>query len=648
MDLRSRRRALLAALTAVLIPAVMCAPVAVQSQPPQPPQPARAVLAIHWGAEDFPGTAALDAAIQGALRSGSDEPINYFAEYLESEAFPSSLLPLRDYIAQKYAGRRIDLVLAITTPALTFALSHRDRLFPDAPIVFLAGSIPPEMADRKTAASTGIVSDVTWAETLELALTLNPSLRRVFVVAQAPVVEEYEARVQAALQPFSRRVELTFVHEKTVPALLAAVRAIPAGSAILYTRYTPEDSFSVANTVEVARLLARTSPVPVYGSASVYMGTGIVGGMMRDSAATGGRIGEMARRILDGTRPEDIPIEKAVRMPIFDWRQLERWGIDPDRLPQGSGVQFRTPTRWEAYRWYIVGTIVVVTGQLVLIAGLLTQHARRRRAEATIRAREGTVRMSYRRIRQLAGRLIHAQEAARASIARDLHDDVCQQLVYVTMGVHALKSSFGSIQDRQTQQTLADLDREINRVFDSLRRLSHELHPATLRWLGLAPALKAHCLEVEQRHGVHVNFTTEGGVGKLHPAVAVSIFRIAQESLRNGIVHGRARRFDVSVARSGDQVELTVADDGCGFDVEAVRRQDGGLGLVSIEERAHVIGGEVQIDGAPGRGTTVYVRAPAEPHIESDPDDARWFVDPAALPMAELPPAPEVTHGRRG
>ena len=148
-------------------------------------------------------------------------------------------------------------------------------------------------------------------------------------------------------------------------------------------------------------------------------------------------------------------------------------------------------------------------------------------------------------------------------------------------------------------------------MVDGVRRLSHDLHPPSLRLLGLGSALEAHCIEVEKRHDVQVRFKTEGDLGRLHPDVALCLFRIAQEALRNGAVHGNARRLGVSLARIGDHVELTVTDDGWGFDLEAARREGSGLGLVSMEERAHVVGGDLQIITRPGQGTTIRVRIPA-------------------------------------
>ena len=368
----------------------------------------------------------------------------------------------------------------------------------------------------------------------------------------------------------------------------------------------PADSEVVVYPDEVARFMAGASSVPIYGVTDLYIGSGIVGGMMRGSHATGTRLGQIARQILDGTPPEDIPIERVPVVPTFDWRQLQRWGIDLSRLPAGADVRFRQPTAWESYRWYIIGTLLVVAAQLVLIAGLQTQITRRRGAEATLRT-------SYERIRHLAGRLINAQESARAGIAQDLHDDVCQRLVFVSMAVSGLKNASGDIQATGTQQAFSNLEQDTNGLFDRIRLLSHDLHPATLRVLGLAPALKAHCVEVEKRHDVHVRFRTEGDLGRLHPDVALCLFRIAQESLRNGVVHGRARHLEVSLARSGEQVELSITDDGAGFDLDAASRNGSGLGLVSMEERAHLVGGDVHIVSEPGRGTTVRVRGSAEP-----------------------------------
>jgi signal transduction histidine kinase len=157
----------------------------------------------------------------------------------------------------------------------------------------------------------------------------------------------------------------------------------------------------------------------------------------------------------------------------------------------------------------------------------------------------------------------------------------------------------------------ARLEEQASDVLRGIRRLAHDLHPASLRLLGLGPALEAHCAEVEKSHAISVRVTSASGPAGLRPEVALCLFRIAQEALRNAIAHGRARTVRVFLTGSPEYVELAVADDGCGFDVERALRRGRGLGLVSMQDRAHAVGGELHIETGPALGATIRVRVPA-------------------------------------
>ena len=572
--------------------------------------PSKSVLIIHSGDEFFPSNPVIDAAIRTALISRATVRVDHYAEYLEVAQFGpgQASAALSEYVRRKFRGRRIDLVIAITNDSLQFVMDHRD-LFPDAPIVF-AGLAIPESVRRSGHGIAALRIGSAYAQTLRLALELHPATRRVFVVAGSPNKADVDS-VQAQLNEFSKRVQMTYINLNTLAALRAAVSAAPPDSLILHIWQRQSETMSM-DPRDVARVVAETASVPVYGTVDITIGTGLVGGVVRGIRETGTRVGEMALEILEGRRPQDIPVEDAPLVPMFDGRQLTRWGIARSQLPPGSRVLFSTPSVWESYRSYIIGTFIVVAAQLLAIAGLLVQRARRRRAEATVLAREATIRTSYERIRQLAGRLFSAQEAVRAGIARDLHDGVCQELAGVSIAIASLRRTRGAIEDAHTQAKFEKICEEMLSMFEGLRRMSHELHPATLRLLGLGTALQSHCAEIEKRHGVQVQYTTEGELEDIPSDVAVGLFRIAQESLRNSVVHGEARQLSVSLSRSNDHVDLIVTDDGSGFDLEAVRSSaGGGLGLVSIEERAHMIDGEVQIVTGIGQGTAIHVRAPS-------------------------------------
>jgi two-component system, NarL family, sensor histidine kinase UhpB len=208
--------------------------------------------------------------------------------------------------------------------------------------------------------------------------------------------------------------------------------------------------------------------------------------------------------------------------------------------------------------------------------------------------------------RDLAGRLIASQEAERTRIARDLHDDACQEVAGVAVDISNLLHP-RDIRDPAVQQALMSVQNRVAAVAESLRLLSHDLHPSVLQHIGLVAALEAHCAEVERHYDVQVRFSTEGDVEPAAPPVALSLFRITQEALRNAARHGHARHASVVLTRSDHALALSVTDDGEGFDTA---RRNGGLGLVSIEERARLVKGRVTIRSRPKRGTTIAVSIP--------------------------------------
>jgi Signal transduction histidine kinase len=207
----------------------------------------------------------------------------------------------------------------------------------------------------------------------------------------------------------------------------------------------------------------------------------------------------------------------------------------------------------------------------------------------------------------LAGRLIKSQEAERVRIARDLHDGVCQELACVVNDIDQLRALDSEL-SADTQETLDSLQQRIAGVSQSLRLLSHELHPSVLKFMGLRTALQSHCADFARQHIVQVRFYADHEV-PVSPPVALALFRIAQEALQNIARHGNACNATVSLARDATHVSLKIADDGEGFDVAATRPNPG-LGLLSMEERARMLQGTVVIHSEPGEGTTIEVRIP--------------------------------------
>jgi len=565
----------------------------------------RSVLVIHSGAESFPSNPILDAGIREALTSRSDLAIDYFAEYLESNLFPGeqASLAFLDYVRRKYHGRRIDLVIAMTHTGLRFVLDHRGELFPDAPIVFFGLVNLREIGRSAGDGVTGITTGVAYGETLKLALALHPSTQRVFVIAKGQDEQVLDS-VRAELGHFSQTVSLTYLTEGTVPRLLAAVKAIPAGSVILYIWHAQPDPGNVMYADTVARLVADAAPVPMYGTSDLYIGAGVVGGVVRRTRETGTRLGEMALRILTGTRPQDIPIEAARVEPVVDWRQVQRWGIARSRLPATSQILFREPSAWERYKVYMVGGLTALLAQAALIAGLLIQMSRRRAAERQLRRSQAALRRSYERIRHLGLKLLSAQESERTRIARELHDDISQKLALLSIDLSLLGRKIQSGAGEVAAEAAA---KRAEGIATSVHDLSHRLHPARLQLIGLVGALDGLRAEMA-RSDVTIAFTHENVPSTLPPALTLCLFRIVQEALQNALKHSQARSVSVDLSGASGGIELAIVDDGVGFDVDAAWSR--GLGLLSVEERVDAVGGTLEIHSSPGAGTRLKIRVP--------------------------------------
>ena len=230
------------------------------------------------------------------------------------------------------------------------------------------------------------------------------------------------------------------------------------------------------------------------------------------------------------------------------------------------------------------------------------------RSEEALRQNEIRLREAYQRIRSLAHRLMLAQEAERTEIARDLHDDVGQQLAALEIGLSLVETRAPDSDGMRHDVTR--LRQMASALAEKVRHVSHSLHPGVLQHAGLSAAISSHCEAVASQHSFVVTFDTRGTFTDVPDDVALCLYRAVQQALRNVAIHADARRVWISLTRSGNQVELTITDDGRGFEPSAVRAR--GLGLLSIEERVHVAHGRFSVTSSPGGGSSLAITVPVE------------------------------------
>ena len=226
----------------------------------------------------------------------------------------------------------------------------------------------------------------------------------------------------------------------------------------------------------------------------------------------------------------------------------------------------------------------------------------RRRQDVTERRRAEAA------ARELAGRLINAQEAERSRIARDLHDDFSQRLALISIELEVIGQK-PPAQPDAIRGRMEELSAQVKSLSSEVHRLAHELHPSKLDQLGLSAALRGFCKELAAAHEIAIEFEPRDVPQRLPKDVALCLYRITQEALQNVVKHSGASGAKVALAAHGQELHLTVTDDGSGFNAGAVR-PGSSLGIVSMRERVRMVQGHLSIQSHPGQGTRIEVRVP--------------------------------------
>jgi signal transduction histidine kinase/ActR/RegA family two-component response regulator len=567
--------------------------------------PQKRVLVLHSARRDAQLTVTLEARLPSLLESGLPEGLDYYAEYLDQARFSREEYPntFRDFLQQKYQELDVDAIIPVGKGAIEFLLDNRDVLFGDTPLVFYT-TAPPS---RPLANSTGIVNVLRFDRSVDLALTLQPDLQHLFVVSgAAPADQRADRQARAEFGRFEDRLQITYLSGLVTGDLETRLRAVPPHSAVFFTLVSQDGRGEKFHTTEYLARVASVANAPTYGWVDISTEPGIVGGNRRNQLAQTKALADLTLRVLRGEQADAIPVSTLETDVVqIDWRQLRRWGISEARVPPGTIVLFREPTIWDRYKTYILAALALVVTQSALIAGLLIQRQRRRRAEEELRGSQGELRRSYERNRDLGARLLRAQEDERSLIARELHDDIGQQVALLTIELSLLGRAKLDEADNLAKEALS----HAQNIARSVQDLSRRVHPTRLRVLGLVPALEALRDEVS-RNGMEIRFTHDNVPTTLPGDLTLCLFRVVQEALQNALKHSKANEASVHLTGERGVLALSIADDGVGFDVDdAVGR---GLGLISMNERLDAIGGSLEIRSKQGAGTALEIRVPLD------------------------------------
>jgi PAS domain S-box-containing protein len=336
-----------------------------------------------------PGNALVDQSIRATFANGSTERIEVYDEYLDV-SHPRDADDQQfqlEHLRRKYARRKVDLVIAGLSLSLDFALTHREQIFPGVPIVFCTVDEQEVKARKLPADVIGIPVKMDLAASLDLAIKFHPDTQRVFVIAGKGKMDAFwEAEARRVFRPYETSLQFNYLVGLPMEDLLTQVARLPERSIVYYLHVFQDGSGKVLVPAFVLEELASVANAPIYSHVDSYVGRGIVGGRVFSFAKEGQNSAKLALRILAGEKAETIGVQKpSANIYMFDWRQLQRWGISEDGLPAGSVVLHKEPAFWDLYKWQIIGVLALCVIQFLLLIGLLVQRASRTRAETRFR-----------------------------------------------------------------------------------------------------------------------------------------------------------------------------------------------------------------------------------------------------------------------
>ena len=534
-------------------------------------EPKQVMLLYSFG-KDFKPWSAYATSIRAELNRQSPWPLDITEYSLVSarsgDEDPET--PFVEYLRATFAKRPLDLIVSVGAPAARFVQRHRQQLFATTPMVLMAVDERRVQYSSLTSNDTVVAVRINYLAAVENILRVLPDTKDVtVVVGTSPVEKFWKEAIGKELEPLADRIRLSWTDHLSFEEFLKQARTLPPNSAIFWELMIVDAAGVVHEGGTALSRLHAVANAPIFSYDESFFGREIVGGPLLLVADSSRQTAAVAARILNGEKAGEIrvpPVQFA--SPMFDWREMQRWGIGENRLPPGSQIYFRDPTLWSQYRWLLILIASVILTEAALIIGLLYEHRRRRVAEV----------QSFQRMSELAhlNRLATAGELS-ASIAHEVKQPLAAMVAQSgaamrwlgqkTPNLTEARAALGKIQvagDRASQV--------VENLRSMFRKESSERRPLDVN--SLIENVLGLTRREAQKHGVEVQVSLfEGPMPEISgdqaqlEQVFLNLIMNAIEAM--GSSTGGVRTLEIKSAASdtGD-VLVTVADSGPGVPVE--------------------------------------------------------------------------------
>jgi signal transduction histidine kinase len=459
-----RVRALIAALAMALLLATLG-----QSQAADP-EPKRVLMLQSFGLRFKPWTDYAEA-FRSELSRQSKAPIDFLDHTLLTARVDDdeALAPFVDYLLALYAKKAPDLIVALGAPAAEFVQRYRARIFPNTPMLFTAVEARRVQYDKLTENDTVAAAAHDFPAAIETILQVLPGTKVIAVVNGASPNEVFwQGVLERELAPLSGRVELRWYNRLSFENILRDAASLPPHSAIFWHLMSVDAAGVTHEGITALHRLSSAANAPIFSYLDGFFDGSIVGGSMHSVEEGMVVAAAAAIRILNGEKAGDIKVPPSrFKLPRFDWRQMQRFGISDSNLPPGSTVYFREPTVWERYSWQIVLIIAVILVQAGLILALLGEHRRRQLAE--VQSRQRMAELAHVNRFSMAGELT-------ASIAHEINQPLGSILTNAETADAILKNTTPDV--AELKDIVKDILRDDRRAAEVIRRMRSLLKKA--------------------------------------------------------------------------------------------------------------------------------------------------------------------------
>jgi signal transduction histidine kinase len=567
-----------------------------------------------------------DKGLRSAFMEQESRQIDLTVEYTDLSGHPSKTYEnqLLDLFKTKYAESPPDLIIANMNPYSSFLARLCDDLFPETEIIFsFYDASFLDVLDRFPGRSAGVYVESGREDTPNLIERLLPRTKNIVFIGGATEVEKNTIqRLVAMFKAHEDRFNITYLIGTPVAEILDIVGNLPEDAIIYFTTYNGDRNGNIDLSHNVLSLLSDRAHVPIFSFNDAYLGYGLLGGELTSSEEIGKTVAQMALRVLGGEAPGDIEPVKMTGQYIFNWQQLQKWGIDENRLPAESIIKNREYTFFEKYKRRIIFWAGVTLLQFCLITYLIITLVLWKRSERERTRLESALRQSQK---------MEAIGTLAGGIAHDFNNILSAIIGFTELTL--METEKGSQAESNLQMVLKGSLRArdlVSHILAFARKSMEETSLIRIRPIA-QDVLKLLQSTVPSSIEIKTNFTSDSKImantARIHQ-IFLNICNNAVEAMK-----GQSGTISVDVSdvtltgddilRPGKYVKIWISDTGPGipeahleqiFDPYFTTKEFGegsGLGLSVVLGVVEGYGGRVKVDSKLNHGTTFTVYLPA-------------------------------------